>query len=937
MNKLLLTMTFLVLMGVSLMGQTRISGIVKDSSTEKEIYNLSVLMIETGEEVQTDRIGYFQFVDVKPGTYTLKISGVGYQPIEKEVVVNDESTIELGDLMITFNPVSENIGIITLTDDELAADESSSQSSAGLLQSSQDVFASTAAFELGAYWFKVRGYDNKYNDVFFNGVRMNKINNGRVNFGNWGGLNDITRRPAEQTIGAEPSEYDFGDVGGVTYYDTRPSLLRKGTSLAYSFTNRSYNQRILATYNTGLMENGWAFMGSVARRWAEEGVVEGTFYDSWAYFLSAEKKLNDKHSLVLTGFGAPTRRSTNSPNTQEAYDLMGKDYNSYWGWQDGEKRSERIRQFHEPMFMLTHHWTISPKTKLTTTLGYQFGKDSRSRLDWFKANNPSPTYYRNLPSYYAGQDGVTQEEIDERIWQWQNDQTVSQLDWTDIYNQNYNRGGGGAAYVLAADVNEDHILSFTSSLKSQITKDFKVLATINYQNTKSHLYREVLDLLGGNYFVNYNAFQKVFYNVDEEGDRKIYEGDKYQYDYQINHQRADLFAQGQYSINKFDLTFGLRASYTSMYRDGNYRHQQYLDNSKGKSKTYNFIDFGTKAQVLYKMNGRNFFQLNAMYATNAPTSDEVFPNARSNDYTIDENNIVQDGDNLKSSKVLSTDLSYILRAPRVKARVTGFYTKFFDEYEKNFGYIDVRDGAGGNENLFGAEYLYNVDKLYIGGEFAAEAQLTTTLTLSAVASLGQYTYSNNPTYQRFSDSNYLEEGLSEFTTIGATVPMTSYLENYRVSVGPQQGFSLGLEYRAPQYWWVGATGNYLASNYIDVAPFKRTEKFFHQTILHIDPSPAYYTVSEASASSLLKQEKFSNEFMLNLNAGKTFRFGKYYMGISANINNVLNNRDYVTGGFEQIRLGNYPEAMQTNNQIMFSPKYWYDRGTSYFINVFFRF
>ncbi len=77
--------------------------------------------------------------------------------------------------------------------------------------------------------------------------------------------------------------------------------------------------------------------------------------------------------------------------------------------------------------------------------------------------------------------------------------------------------------------------------------------------------------------------------------------------------------------------------------------------------------------------------------------------------------------------------------------------------------------------------------------------------------------------------------------------------------------------------------------------------------------------------------------MLNVNAGKTFRFGKYYMGISANVNNVLDNRDYVTGGFEQIRLGNLPEALNTGNQAMFAPKYWHDRGRSYFINVFFRF
>src|SRR5690606_17175236 len=306
------------------------------------------------------------------------------------------------------------------------------------------------------------------------------------------------------------------------------------------FTNRSYNQRVLATYNTGLMENGWAFMGSAARRWAEEGVIEGTFYDSWAYFLAAEKKINDKHSVVLSAFGAPTRRSTNSPNTQEVYDMMGKDYNAYWGWQDGEKRSERIRKFHEPLIMLTHHWTISSKSKLTTTLGYQFGKDSRSRLDWFKANNPSPIYYRNMPSYYENPDGgaASEEEISELINMWQNDQSFSQIDWTDIYNQNYNRQGGGAAYVLAADVNEDQTMTFATNLKSQISENFKLIAGLNYQNTTSELYREVVDLLGGSYFVNYNALQRSYYNVDEATDRRIYEGDKYQYNYVIKIGRA---------------------------------------------------------------------------------------------------------------------------------------------------------------------------------------------------------------------------------------------------------------------------------------------------------------------------------------------------------------------------------------------------------------
>lgn len=924
-------MAILILMGITLMGQTRISGVVKDATTEKEIYDLTVLLVETGEEVKTDRIGYFQFVDVPEGTYTVRISGIGYESMEKTLTVSDQKVMDLGSLAVKFNPTSTNVGLITLTEDDLDGDETSTQSAAGLLQSSQDVFASTAAFELGAFWFKVRGYDNKYNEVFFNGVRMNKTTNDRVNFGNWGGLNDVTRRPMEQTLGIEPSEYAFGDVGGVTYFDTRPSQMRKGVSLAYSFTNRSYNQRVLATYNTGLMENGWGFMGSFSRRWAEEGRIEGTFYDSWGYFLGVEKKINEKHTVNFTGFGAPTRRSTNSPNTQEVYDLRGTDYNAYWGWQDGEKRSERIREFHEPVLMLTHHWNFNKNTKLTTTASYMFGKDSRSRLDWYDAANPSPTYYKNLPSYWETQETLNLTEIQNVYDSWANDPSWYQIDWENLYHQNFiknmsnpNMEGpeyflkGGAAYVLAADVVDGSTLSFYTNLKGKMASNIDFTVAASYQNTTSEYYKEVLDLLGANYYVNHNAFQGNYYNVDEDPLRKVLEGDKYQYNYELNHQVADIFFQSLMKLDKFDVTFGAKASYTSMYRDGKYRNELYLNNSKGKSKTYEFYNFGTKAQVLYKLDGRNFIQLNGAYITFAPTADEVFPNARTNDFTVDQ---------LENTKVLSGDLSYILRAPRVKGRATAFYTKFMDEYERSFGYIDVTSGTNGDSNVFTSEVLSGVDKLHIGGEVALEAQLTTTLTLSAVASIGQYTYDNNPEYYQFSDS----DALLEFG--GQKSYGKAYLENYKIAVGPQQGYSLGLEYRAPQYWWLGVTGNYLAQNYMDLAMYKRTQGFITDPVTgHIYPD-----VNEATLKDLLKQNKFSDEFMLNVNAGKTFRFGQYNMGVSLTVNNVLNNKNYVTSGYEQMRVGNYIEAQQEQSQRVFAPRMWYDQGISYFLNVYFRF
>lgn len=912
MNKLLLSVVFVILMGIALMGQTRVSGIVKDASTGKEVYDLSVLLVETGEEVRTDRIGYFQFVDVKPGTYTIRISGTGYSRMEQPLMVGNENRIEMGDINIQFNPINDTLGVITLTEDELDDDESSSQSSVGLLQSSQDVFASTAAYDLGAYWFRVRGYDNKYNDVFFNGVKMNKIDNGRVTFNNWGGLNDITRRPSELTYGLEPSSIALGDIGGVTNFDTRPSTLPKRTSLSYSFTNRSYRNRVMATYNTGLMDNGWGFTVSGSRRWAEEGRIEGTFYDAWAYYLGVEKKFNDRHTLHLTAFGAPNRRATNSPNTQEVYDLMGTDYNSYWGYQDGEKRSERVRTTHEPIAMLTHHWNMGKNSKLTTSVAYQMGSDSGTRLDWFKANNPSPTYYRNMPSFFLQASQNNPEMAETFTNKWQSGE-ISQLNWASLYAANHlrNLAGKSAAYVLAEDFQDDNTLTVSTNFKTKLDSNIDMIIAASYQNTVSENYREVADLLGGNFFSNVDDFADAGQSGQFDStnpDREVKEGDRYEYDYTINRQYADLFIQTKANWDWLTWTFGATLSNTSFFREGNFQHYLYMNDSYGKSETYDFWNFGVKTNFLFKLDGRNFVALNGQYSTNAPTADEVFVNGRSNSLSVPD---------LKNAQIMSGELSYIYRAPRVKAKATGFYTLAKNEMEKSFGYIDNEA-----ETYFAAELLNNVDKQYFGTELAIEAQITTAISVTAVAAIGQYTYNNNPDYYLFSDD--LAGGYKDF---GKT-----YLKDYRLSNGPQQGYTLGVEYRSPNYWWLGVSGNYLMANYFDVSPFNRTTDF-----ANLANNPDVNFIDEATLRSLLKQQQTSDEFMLNVNVGKTFRFGKYNAGISGTINNVLNNKNYITSGFEQMRGGSYQNMLDENYRTTFGPKMWYDQGISYFLNVYFRF
>lgn len=71
--------------------------------------------------------------------------------------------------------------------------ELNTQDVSGILQSSRDVFTSTATFNFMSARFRIRGFDGDNTLVSLNGVLVNDLETGRATFTNWGGLNDVTR------------------------------------------------------------------------------------------------------------------------------------------------------------------------------------------------------------------------------------------------------------------------------------------------------------------------------------------------------------------------------------------------------------------------------------------------------------------------------------------------------------------------------------------------------------------------------------------------------------------------------------------------------------------------------------------------------------------------------------------------------------------------
>ncbi|NNC49420.1 MAG: TonB-dependent receptor [Flaviramulus sp.] len=933
MNKITLIFLFGIF-SISLHSQqTLVKGSVKDALTFEAIEGVTIIIENSELFLLTDALGEFLFDKNLPlGEQILRISKSGYITKRFPIIVNEGKTVNISDMTLEADSANTaDLFTITLTDDELNDDTSGADNISGLLASSLDIFQRTAAFEFSSSFFRVRGLDSKNGSILINGVEMNKTYNGRPQWSNWGGINDVLRNQ-ELTWGLTPSNYNFGGVLGTTNMNVRASQARPGGRLTYSSSNRSYTSRFMGTYASGIVKNNWAYTVSVGKRWGNEGYQDATSYNSNSFFASVEKIISDEHSINVTTIYTPNRRGKSSPNTQEVYDLKNIKYNEYWGWHDGEKRNSRIKEVNEPIVMLNHYWELNSSTNLNTNIGYQFGKLGNSRLDYNGTDlidgfpqgggsNPSPTYYQKLPSYFERNFPNDLQFAYNSLKEFQND---GQINWGAMYFANIAnaQNGGNAIYALYEDRVDDTQLTVNSILNKEINDNIILNVGINYKSLKSENFAQVLDLLGASTYLDIDGFAT---NIDEaqndllNPNRIVGKGDTIKYHYNIFANELSVYGQAQFTYNKADFYISGSVKNTQYQREGIYQNGGFPDNSLGKGEKLNFTGIGAKGGITYKFTGTHVFNFNGGYISRAPSIQNTFSNSREN------HNVVP---NISEEKITSVDASYILRSARVKAKLTGYYTKISDASEISFFFAD---GIGGDNTAFVQEILQGIDKTHLGAELGIEAQVTSTIKLKGAAAVGRFIYDNNPNLFLSTEPDLEAEEagfVNGFKDFGQ-----SKLKNYRLASGPQNAYSVGFEYRDPEFWWFGATANFFSNTYVDVSPLTRSSNFstdFDGNVFND------YDVDLARI--LLKQERFDDYMSVNLVGGKSWKVGSYYIGFFASINNLLD-EVYKTGGFEQGRNANYRELRDDKalGTQVFGAKYWYGRGTTYFLNLNVRF
>lgn len=940
-----------------------VKGVVVDRSS-KTALDGAVLKLYSGTQeiatVRTGADGSFYIPDLKDGMYDLVIENSNYLQSKVNVTVNDGYVKNMFKLSLT--PVHKVGEVDDASFTEFDLDDSGYQDSPTILFGQNDVFNNIAGYNFSSVRFRVRGYSSESQDVYMAGVRMNDAITGYTPYSLWSGLNEAVRSK-ESVNGSEISDYGFGGYNGLTNIDPMASKVRTGWRGSVLTNSALYRLRLMMTYSSGELDNGWSYAFSASARLGGNDWIKGVYYRSFGYYGSVEKKFGEEHKLGLTFMAAPGQRGAQNGSTQEVYDLMGDNmYNSNWGYYNGKVRNARVKKTHEPIAILKYDFTPeSKKLKASATVLYRFGKNGYTALDWYDAPDPRPDYYRNLPSYFF-MDNTDYNRLNYSKYMWAKEQweqdipSITHINWDRLYAvnaMNSTADGNRSKYVIEERRTDQQDLNFAANAKWSPVNCFTLAGGLSYKWNRTEYYKILDDLLGGDYYVNIDQFAErdyassvtmyqndLDYYLKNGKAQTLKQGDKYGYDYYANVRRAEAWVSGKFSKFGLDVALAGRIGYTKYWREGLLRKGLFpgLDangqpmtyegkvittydpitgdaiTSLGKSEVKDFLTGAAKLNVSYVIPGGHRVYANAAFIADAPNFNQAFISPRT------RNSIVP---NLKTNKTLTADLNYAYSNSGYDVRVTGYYTAIKDQSKVMSFYDDA-------QNSFTNFAMSGIDQRHIGLELGFKVPLPVpNLALQGVVSYGQFVYTSNPKmYQTYDNSTAIVED-----TYGVTIPYwkshptaDGKTVKHYVSGTPQLATSLGLSWNK-NYWFVDADVDYFDFAYLDMNPLYRTD---------MATSGPDKTVTPTEIEYMAAQEKFKGAVLVNASVGKSWYIKRnYQLGFSLQVKNILNTTNLRTGGYEQTRL--VDNTVSKERYYRFDSKYFYMSGINYMLNIYFRF
>jgi iron complex outermembrane recepter protein len=537
--KNILLAVVLVLLAISSEAQNGVlRGKVMDAVTKETMIGAYV-MYGDGQVASTDFNGGYE-ITLPYGIQTVSFSYVGYKEVVKQIDINKATTVLdikldteiMSEAEVVADVARERETPVAFTNILPAQiqEELASQDMPMIMNSTPGVYATQQGGGDGDARVTIRGFSQSNVAVMIDGIPVNDMENGWVYWSNWFGLDAVTQSMQVQR-GLGASKIVIPSVGGTINIITKGIDAKKGVNIKQEVASFGF-LRTSVGLTTGRMDNGWGITAAGSFKQGD-GWVTQNFTEGWFYYLKVEKQLG-KHLMSLSGMGAPQSHGQRSfsqhPATYSSefardlgvsdslialYPEYGLNYNEHWGSYQAHQYSsssefvegetilvnERVNYFHKPQFALRDFWPIRENLYISNIAYLSIGNGGGTGL-----NSTSGV-------------GLTPQ---------------GNFDFQEIYNGNmlFEFGPNGlnidedgevkSSKYLRASVNNHFWYGYLGSVTWAKDEHWTVSGGLDFRKYKGEHYREVYDLLGGDYALDDG-------NLNQRPDVKLRKGDKYAY------------------------------------------------------------------------------------------------------------------------------------------------------------------------------------------------------------------------------------------------------------------------------------------------------------------------------------------------------------------------------------------------------------------------
>ena len=582
MNRSILGALFgIIMISGALFGQGTISGSVSDADGNA-LPGANVVVEGTTLGAAATLSGSYT-VNVPDGTYTITASVVGYKSSSASVRVSgsnasanftlESASVALGGVEVLAERV-DNTDAIPFNE-MTKADIDFRLGGRGLpkaLSTLPNVYV-----ENGGGWddenVYVRGFDDRYTSYLINGVPMNDMENGNLYFSNWSVLADVSSVVQVQR-GAGSVNLATPSLGGVVNFMSAPASTEPGVVVKQEAGEHQYSKTAV-TVNTGLlMDDKLAIMASASRRTADKLFAKGTYSDAWSYYFNASYSVNNDNRLEFIALGSPQFHGQNFWNNRisnYSHELAremgvaeedlrteyGLDYNPRADDLQTPYTGKRAVASWRPFDGWNYRTRDQRSTVMINERNNYFHKPI-VQMNWYSNLNDSMTMATSF--YYSGGEGGGSGSAGSILW---GDNGTRDYDATIARNMSEAQFKDGYGYesrgVLRGSRNNQSTFGIMSKLEQDMGNGLNVTYGLDLRTAKVEHYRQVYDLLGGDFF--YNSSNPNW--TEEQRHRTL--GDKLYYDNTNTIDWLGAYVQASKDLGDGTNVFGMFGATTASY------------------------------------------------------------------------------------------------------------------------------------------------------------------------------------------------------------------------------------------------------------------------------------------------------------------------------------------------------------------------------------